>query len=192
MVNKIKGGLFMNTDGYKLEYNENMFKQKFIVGIYLTLAAVIGILNIIVMIFASLKYYSAFVNTMLVVCSVFVILFSILSIMLVTNNSKDQDTLLLYSSSVLFIFASGIITLIFSLIPNARLNGSFYVSTILETFLIAFISYIYLYSTPTYLDSAVVIILSTCSLILTIISYMNNRYVKSSDTESNSLSTSYV
>jgi hypothetical protein len=192
MVKKIKGGLFMNTDGYKLEYNENMFKQKFIVGIYLTLAAVIGILNIIVMIFASLKYYSAFVNTMLVVCSVFVILFSILSIMLVTNNSKDQDTLLLYSSSVLFIFASGIITLIFSLIPNARLNGSFYVSTILETFLIAFISYIYLYSTPTYLDSAVVIILSTCSLILTIISYMNNRYVKSSDTESNSSSTSYM
>lgn len=190
MVKTIKGGISISDNNF--EYNENMFKQKFIVGMYLILVVVIGILNIIVMIFASLKDYSSFVNTLLVVCSVFVILFSILSLMLVTNNNKNQDSLVLYSGSVLFIFVTGIITLIFSLIPNARLSGSFYVSTILETFLICFIAFMFLYSTPGYWDGAVVLLLSTCTLILTLISYMNNRYIKSSDKESKNSSTEYM
>jgi hypothetical protein len=195
MVKKIKGGDggfldYLNHEDF--EYNDDMFKQKFIVGMYLIIVVVITILNIIVMIFASLKDYSSFVNTLLVVCSVFVILFSILSLMLVTNNNKNTDTLVLYSGSVLFIFVSGIITLIYSLIPNARLTTSFYVSTILETFLICFIASVFLYSIPKYLDGVVVLLLSTCTLILTLISYMNNIFIKSSDTESGTPSTAYV
>jgi hypothetical protein len=196
MVKKIKGGdgglLNYLNNNEDFEYDEDMFKQKFIVGMYLILVVVISILNIIVMIFASLKDYSSFVNTLLVVCSVFVILFSILSLMLVTNNNKNIDTLVLYSGSVLFIFVSGIITLIYSLIPNARLTTSFYVSTILETFLICFIACMFLYSIPKYLDGAVVLLLSTCTLILTLISYMNNIFIKSSDTDTGTPSTSYV